>query len=114
MFRRRNEGVEVLVVHPGGGELAISAYPGEIRAREEAALRRSLGINGPDAWGYVSNLTLAYNSSYLQVYDDQDNEIDSGTQFPVSNVPPLYVEGIAHSGEARLQAGRLVADLDCA
>ena len=65
------------------------------------AVRRSLGINGPDAWGYVSNLTLAYNSSYLQVYDDQDNEIDSGTQFPVSNVPPLYVEGIAHSGGMR-------------
>ncbi len=65
------------------------------------AVRRSLSINGPDAWGYVSNLTLAYNSSYLQVYDDQDNEIDSGTQFPVSNVPPLYVEGIAHSGGMR-------------
>lgn len=37
--------VPVLVVHPGGGELAISAYPGEIRAREEAALSFRVGGN---------------------------------------------------------------------
>ncbi len=37
--------VPVLVVHPGGSEAAVSAYPGEIRAREEAALSFRVGGN---------------------------------------------------------------------
>ena len=37
--------VPVLVVHPGGGEVAVSAYSGEIRAREEAVLSFRVGGN---------------------------------------------------------------------
>ncbi|MGB3392902.1 MAG: efflux RND transporter periplasmic adaptor subunit, partial [Stenotrophomonas sp.] len=37
--------VPVLVVHPGGGDVAVTAYPGEVRAREEAALSFRVGGN---------------------------------------------------------------------
>src|SRR5690606_9972350 len=37
--------VPVLVVHPQGGGDAVTAYPGEVRAREEAALSFRVGGN---------------------------------------------------------------------
>ncbi len=68
------------------------------------ALRKPVSIIGPEnTWGYVTNLILSYETSFLTVYDNDvgGNVILSGTRFLVSNVPPLYVEGGAHSGSMR-------------
>ena len=75
------------------------------KSAHSEALRKPLVINGPeDTWGYATNLTLSYQSSYLQVYDSYTggNAIASGTQFPICDpIPDLYVEGIAHSDSMR-------------
>ena len=67
------------------------------------ALRRSLSIIGPEnTWGFASNIVLTYDDTRLQIYDEDDNELASGTQFYEGDyIPALEVEGIAHSDSMR-------------
>ena len=67
------------------------------------AERRSLSILGPEnTWGYASNIVLTYDTTHLQIYDEDDNDLPSGTQFYEGDyIPGLKAEGIAHSDSMR-------------
>lgn len=67
------------------------------------AEKRSLSILGPEnTWGYASNIVLTYDTTRLQLYDEDDNDISSGTQFYEGDyIPALKAEGIAHSDSMR-------------
>ena len=67
------------------------------------AQRRALSIHGPEnTWGFASNVVLTYDTTHLQIYDEEDNVLASGTQFYEGDyIPALEVEGLAHSGAMR-------------